>query len=184
MTRPPRHPCVTGAARRPGERAEGAEGAPDPAAGGGLFRRLLVITVRDPKAILFFISCFVQFVDPRYADPAPSFALLALVYQVIGVAYVTALILGGTYLATRLRRRKLSAASRRGGGAVPRFRGEAGRHEQLSAPSAPAGAHPEARDVSVFSAAARAARGPTASGKATARRRGKIGGLPWCRSGS
>ncbi|MGY4953904.1 leucine efflux protein LeuE [Streptomyces nigrescens] len=99
--------------------AEEAAAAPDPSTGGRLFRRSLVITVLNPKAILFFISFFVQFVDPQYAHPALSFALLALVYQVISIAYVTMLILGGTYLAAQFRRRpKLSAGLTTGAGAL------------------------------------------------------------------
>ncbi|MET9952017.1 leucine efflux protein LeuE [Streptomyces sp. NPDC006339] len=94
--------------------------APEPStAPGRLFRRSLLITVLNPKAILFFISFFVQFVDPDYAHPGLSFVLLALVYQVISVAYVTALILGGTYLAAQFRRRrKLSAGLTTGAGAL------------------------------------------------------------------
>ena len=34
------------------------------------YRRALVISLFNPKAILFFISFFVQFVDPAYAHPA------------------------------------------------------------------------------------------------------------------
>ncbi|MFK0256592.1 leucine efflux protein LeuE [Streptomyces sp. NPDC090445] len=101
--------------------AEDAEdaAAPEPSTGGRLSRRSLVITILNPKAILFFISFFVQFVDPDYAHPELSFALLALVYQFISVAYVTALILGGTYLATQFRRRrKLSAGLTTGAGAL------------------------------------------------------------------
>ncbi|MEU8433833.1 leucine efflux protein LeuE [Streptomyces sp. NPDC029216] len=90
----------------------------DPAAGGRLFRRSLVITVLNPKAILFFLSFFVQFVDPGYAYPALSFALLAVVYQVISITYVTVLIFSGTYLASQFRRRKLSAGLTTGAGAV------------------------------------------------------------------
>ncbi|AWN31232.1 leucine efflux protein LeuE [Streptomyces sp. NEAU-S7GS2] len=98
--------------------AEEAAATPAPSTGGRLFRRSLVITVLNPKAILFFISFFVQFVDPQYAHSALSFALLALVYQVISIAYVTVLILGGTYLATQFRRRKLSAGLTTGAGAL------------------------------------------------------------------
>lgn len=101
------------------EDAEGTEPALDPSTGGRLFRRSLVITVLNPKAILFFISFFVQFVDPEYAYPGLSFALLAFVYQVISVTYVTALILAGTYLAAQFRRRrKLSAGLTTGAGAL------------------------------------------------------------------
>ncbi|MFF8607196.1 leucine efflux protein LeuE [Streptomyces sp. NPDC015346] len=106
--------------RRRNERTvTNASAASDPSTGGKLFRRSLVVTLLNPKAILFFISFFVQFVDPRYAYPGLSFALLALVYQVISIAYVTALILGGTYLATQFRRRrKLSAGLTTGAGAL------------------------------------------------------------------
>ncbi|MFD8413707.1 leucine efflux protein LeuE [Streptomyces sp. NPDC059650] len=103
---------------KPAEDGASASDA-DPAAGGRLFRRSLVITVLNPKAILFFLSFFVQFVDPRYAYPALSFGLLAVVYQVISIAYVTVLIFSGTYLASQFRRRrKLSAGLTTGAGAV------------------------------------------------------------------
>ncbi|MCT4356507.1 leucine efflux protein LeuE [Streptomyces sp. Je 1-79] len=83
------------------------------------FRRSLVITLLNPKAILFFISFFVQFVDPAYPHPALSFALLAVIYQVISVSYVTVLILGGTYLSAQFRRRRrLSAGLTSGAGAL------------------------------------------------------------------
>ncbi|MFJ3978081.1 leucine efflux protein LeuE [Streptomyces sp. NPDC090021] len=83
------------------------------------FRRSVLITLLNPKAILFFISFFAQFVDPAYPHPALSFALLALVYQSISLCYITALILGGTYLSAQFRRRKrLSAALTAGAGAL------------------------------------------------------------------
>ncbi|MEU9256340.1 leucine efflux protein LeuE [Streptomyces sp. NPDC048270] len=83
------------------------------------FRRSFLVTLLNPKAILFFISFFAQFVDPAYPHPALSFALLALVYQSISLCYITALIFGGTYLATQFRRRKrLSAGLTAGAGAL------------------------------------------------------------------
>ncbi|MFE9648068.1 leucine efflux protein LeuE [Streptomyces sp. NPDC006365] len=83
------------------------------------FRRSLLITLLNPKAILFFLSFFVQFVDPAYPYPALSFGLLALIYQAISVTYVTALILGGTYLSVQFRRRRrLSAGLTSGAGAL------------------------------------------------------------------
>ena len=35
-----------------------------------------MISLLNPKAILFFVSFFIQFVDPGYAYPALSFLLL------------------------------------------------------------------------------------------------------------
>ncbi|NSC19724.1 leucine efflux protein LeuE [Streptomyces albus subsp. chlorinus] len=75
-----------------------------------LFRRSLVITLLNPKAILFFISFFVQFIDPGYAYPALSFTLLVAIYQAISIAYVSVLIFSGTYLANQFRRRKRLSA--------------------------------------------------------------------------
>lgn len=76
------------------------------------FRRAFVICLFNPKAILFFISFFVQFVDPAYAYPALSFLVLGAIAQVVSLLYLTALIFGGTWLSTAFRRRKrLSAAA-------------------------------------------------------------------------
>ncbi|KUO20592.1 leucine efflux protein LeuE [Streptomyces dysideae] len=103
-------------AASPAEAPEAAHGAADAERP---FRRSLLITLLNPKAILFFISFFVQFVDPSYPHPALSFGLLALIYQVISVSYVTLLILGGTYLSAQFRRRRrLSAGLTSGAGAL------------------------------------------------------------------
>ncbi|MBF9070607.1 leucine efflux protein LeuE [Streptacidiphilus fuscans] len=74
------------------------------------FRRALVISLLNPKAILFLLSFFVQFVDPSYGRPALSFAILGGTIQVFSVLYLTTLILAGHRLAAIFRsRRRLSA---------------------------------------------------------------------------
>ncbi|MCE0447449.1 leucine efflux protein LeuE [Streptomyces tricolor] len=99
--------------------AKGAEERP--------FRRALVVSLFNPKAILFFVAFFVQFVDPGYAYPALSFVVLGAFAQLASGLYLSALIFGGTRLAAAFRRRKrLSAtATSAAGGAVPGVRGEA-----------------------------------------------------------
>lgn len=83
------------------------------------FRRAAVISLLNPKAILFFISFFIQFVDPTYPYPALSFLLLGLIAQVASVLYLTVLILTGTYLAAQFRqRRRLAAATTTGVGVL------------------------------------------------------------------
>jgi len=67
------------------------------------FRRALVISLLNPKAILFFVSFFIQFLDPAYAYPALSFLVLGGVLQVCSAIYLSCLIFGGTYLASRYR---------------------------------------------------------------------------------
>ncbi|MEU2793774.1 leucine efflux protein LeuE [Streptomyces sp. NPDC007100] len=80
------------------------------------YRRALVISLLNPKAILFFISFFVQFVDPQYAHPVLSFLTLGAWAQLFSLTYLSVLIFSGTYLAATFRRRKrltagLSAAA-------------------------------------------------------------------------
>ncbi|WP_431923281.1 leucine efflux protein LeuE [Nonomuraea jabiensis] len=83
------------------------------------FRKALVISLLNPKAILFFVSFFVQFVDPGYATPALSFLILGAIIQVFSFLYLTALIFGGTFLANQFsRRRKLSAGLTSGVGVL------------------------------------------------------------------
>ncbi len=83
------------------------------------YRRALVISLLNPKAILFFVAFFVQFVDPSYAHPAVSFLVLGAFAQVASVAYLSALIFGGTRLAAAFRRRRvLSAGATSAVGAV------------------------------------------------------------------
>ncbi|MER7840998.1 leucine efflux protein LeuE [Streptomyces sp. NPDC096040] len=75
------------------------------------YRRALVISLFNPKAILFFVAFFVQFVDPGYAYPALSFVVLGAFAQLASFLYLTALIFGGTKLAAAFRRRKRLAAT-------------------------------------------------------------------------
>ncbi|GAA3087112.1 leucine efflux protein LeuE [Streptomyces rectiviolaceus] len=83
------------------------------------FRRALVISLLNPKAILFFIAFFVQFVDPGYAYPALSFLVLGVLAQLASVLYLTALIFSGTKLSAAFRRRKrLSAGATSAAGAL------------------------------------------------------------------
>ncbi|MGB1310692.1 MAG: leucine efflux protein LeuE, partial [Leucothrix sp.] len=37
------------------------------------FKKALLVSVLNPKAILFYLSFFVQFIDPSYAQPAVPF---------------------------------------------------------------------------------------------------------------
>ncbi|MCM2389328.1 leucine efflux protein LeuE [Streptomyces albipurpureus] len=83
------------------------------------FRRALVISLLNPKAILFFIAFFVQFVDPAYAYPALSFVVLGAFAQLASFLYLTLLIFTGTHLAAAFRRRRrLSAGATSAAGAL------------------------------------------------------------------
>ncbi|AXE22646.1 leucine efflux protein LeuE [Streptomyces globosus] len=74
------------------------------------YRRAVVISLLNPKAILFLVSFFVQFVDPGYAYPALSFLLLGALLQLGSFLYLTLLIFGGTRLSAAFRRRRRLSA--------------------------------------------------------------------------
>ena len=74
------------------------------------FRRALVISLLNPKAILFLLSFFVQFIDPVYPRPEIPFLILSTILMAFSAAYLTALIFAGARLAqTFSRRQRLSA---------------------------------------------------------------------------
>ncbi len=64
------------------------------------FRTALTISILNPKAILFYLSFFVQFVDPSYPYPMLTFTALAVVLQIISMSYLTVLIFSGVKLAS------------------------------------------------------------------------------------
>jgi len=83
------------------------------------FHVALTISLMNPKAILFYVSFFIQFVSPNYDYPGLSFLILGCVVQVCSMLYLSALIFGGAFLAeTFRRRRKLSATTTGGVGSL------------------------------------------------------------------
>jgi leucine efflux protein len=83
------------------------------------FRRALLISLLNPKAILFLLSFFVQFIDPSYPLPAVPFLILSAIVMLFSALYLSALIVGGAHLAQAFRaRRRLSAGLARGVGVL------------------------------------------------------------------
>lgn len=79
------------------------------------FRRALVVSLLNPKAILFDLAFLTQFVSPRAAHPAEAFVLLSAVVMLFSAGYLSVLIFTGHRLAAAFRRRKRLAASMTGG---------------------------------------------------------------------
>ena len=77
-----------------------------PAADAAVFRRSIVVSLLNPKAILFFVSFFVQFVDPSYGYPAVSFLVLGLIVEIVSALYLSVLIFAGSFVATQFRARE------------------------------------------------------------------------------
>ena len=75
-----------------------------------VFNRALLLSLTNPKAILFFLSFFVQFVDPAYANPALSFFVLAVILQILSFVYLNLLIFAGHSLTQAFRRHVKTSA--------------------------------------------------------------------------
>lgn len=70
------------------------------------FSKALVLSLLNPKAILFLLSFFVQFVDPSKGHPWVAFMVLGGFLQLFSVLYLSTLIFGGSRLAERFRRQR------------------------------------------------------------------------------
>jgi len=77
-----------------------------------VFTKALYLSLSNPKAIAFYLSFFIQFVDPTYPHPALSFLLLGTILEVTSLLYLALLIFFGVHLAAWFaRRQKLAAAA-------------------------------------------------------------------------
>ncbi|MGH8791188.1 MAG: leucine efflux protein LeuE [Stackebrandtia sp.] len=103
-------------------RRDASDAKPQPAPAPGVerpFRHALIASLLNPKAILFFVAFFVQFVDPAYPYPVLSFLVLGTIAQVCSIVYLSTLIFSGNALANAFRaRRRLAAAGTGAVGAV------------------------------------------------------------------
>ncbi|NDY89615.1 leucine efflux protein LeuE [Ideonella livida] len=75
------------------------------------FRKALVISLLNPKAILFFVSFFIQFVDPAYPHPGLTFLALGLIAQICSALYLSVLIFAGARLAQAFRAHRRTASA-------------------------------------------------------------------------
>jgi leucine efflux protein len=64
----------------------------------------------NPKMIMFYVSFFVQFVDPSSGAPVLSFLILGAIIQAFSAIYLTLLVLSGGYLTARFQRHRALAA--------------------------------------------------------------------------
>ncbi|MBU1618077.1 MAG: leucine efflux protein LeuE [Gammaproteobacteria bacterium] len=65
-----------------------------------VFRKSLLLSLTNPKAILFFLSFFIQFIDSSFTPNWVPYLVLALVLEVISLIYLTTLIYAGAAIAS------------------------------------------------------------------------------------
>jgi leucine efflux protein len=69
------------------------------------FLRAVLLGVTNPKAILFYVSFFIQFIDPKVTHTAPAFATLGALIQLISFSYYSVLLVAGAVMVRFLRSR-------------------------------------------------------------------------------
>ena len=70
---------------------------------GQYFRDTMVITLFNPKAIMFYFAFFPQFIDPATHQGGVTFAFMAVTIAVLGFAYCMGVVLITHYMAQRIR---------------------------------------------------------------------------------
>jgi leucine efflux protein len=64
-----------------------------------VFRKSLLLSLTNPKAILFFLSFFIQFIDSSFAPAWLPYLLLAIVLELVSMLYLATLIYAGAAIA-------------------------------------------------------------------------------------
>lgn len=70
---------------------------------GHYFRETLLITLLNPKAIMFFFAFFPQFIDPAKHQGWLTFSVMALTIAVLGFIYCFGMVLITHFMAERIR---------------------------------------------------------------------------------
>jgi leucine efflux protein len=70
---------------------------------GHYFRQTLVITLFNPKAIMFYVAFFPQFIDPLKHQGMLTFGVMAATIAMLGFIYCMSVVLITHYMAERIR---------------------------------------------------------------------------------
>lgn len=73
------------------------------------FTRALLLSLTNPKAILFYISFFIQFVDFNYSHAWVPYLVLATILELVSFLYLSLLIFSGYLIARFLREKQVLA---------------------------------------------------------------------------
>lgn len=83
-------------------RPQAAAGASPRMQSGGYFQRGLLITLLNPKAIMFYMAFFPLFIDPATHRGLPTFAAMAAIILALSLVYCSGLIFIGHAMNQRL----------------------------------------------------------------------------------
>jgi len=83
---------------------QGESGGMEPAK--TIMKRSLVLSMTNPKAILFYVSFFVQFIDVNAQNTGVAFMILAVTLEIISFIYMSFLIFSGAFVTRYLKTKK------------------------------------------------------------------------------
>ena len=83
--------------------AKPGEGAALEIRTGRYFRETMLITLMNPKAIMFYVAFFPQFIDPVHHQGWITFAVMAATIALLGFVYCLGVVLITQHMAQRLR---------------------------------------------------------------------------------
>jgi len=86
------------------------EGGPStllPIRPGTYFRQGFLITVINPKAIVFYMAFFPLFIDPLHYEGAATLAVMGATVSLLTLLYGSLLVVGGHWIAQRLRAHRI-----------------------------------------------------------------------------
>ena len=83
--------------------AKAGEGTSIQIAPGHYFRETMLITLLNPKAIMFYLAFFPQFIDPVHHQGWVTFAVMAMTIAALGFAYCFGVVLVTHFMAARIR---------------------------------------------------------------------------------
>lgn len=74
-----------------------------------VFAKSLTLSLTNPKAILFYVSFFIQFIDYTYEHTWISYLILAVILEVFSIIYLSTLIFLGSSLTQMFKNNKVLA---------------------------------------------------------------------------
>lgn len=76
----------------------------------GLYVKALFLSMLNPKMIIFYVSFFIQFIDPKYENAGVPFFVLGAILETCSMIYLSILIFGGVAITNKVKHNKRLAS--------------------------------------------------------------------------
>lgn len=76
----------------------------------GLYVKALFLSMLNPKMIIFYVSFFIQFIDPKYESAGIPFFVLGSILEICSMIYLSILIFCGVAITNKVKHNKRLAS--------------------------------------------------------------------------